>query len=1125
MINYSDIKNFASNNAVYSRGEDYFFSGHIISLKSTDDFGLNWEGRVAGTAADYDVTVGLDKNSHIIDYRCHCNCKAFTQYSGACKHIIAVLLKLRELQENNSIIPEKKNEFTFQTEKNRTEKYKDVDIKNMFDKLFKEKPSEPKKSEARGRSRGNGDVRAVELLMQDYRTLEKSNYNKELLEINFDLILTKFDPYIEYKVGYLNKHKYVVKDINFFTTALRREGIFELGKNLTCDFKKDQFDEKSKKIINFMFYCSDKEKNLKNIIKGNFFNSYLYSGKKQFLLPEDLRKLFNMYENEEISIKTDVTSYAKSQSVFIKKGLPDIDFYLSKENDQLILNTEGEQIWDFDTLADSGIYIQGDTAYLTEEQDNKFLRPLFKINQLNISDFKIPKSNEDTFINNVIPNIVNKSNFYLPKSIVYEENHHKMEAKIYIEAQAQHLILYIHFCYGNSVFSLDGTPLTNENKIQKIDHSKESGVIDFFHRYRLNYADKTESTEAHFIMNIEQDIYDFLFKGIDELKEIATVYTDKKIDFSRSRKNFSMNVSLEDDYLNINFEMEDMTPEEMEELYHSYRIKKQFYRLKNGGFVDFEDEELKKQLDSMDKIFSENSKFSSKTTLPQYKSFYVDLLGTEYFNDGYKKSESLEKYIKKIKNLNVGKYDDSLLENVKLRDYQRFGVQWLESLAQINLGGILADDMGLGKTLQVIALLTKAKLSSPALIIVPKTLLYNWEEEFKKFSPKLKLLIVEGSIAARKKLLKRAEEYDIVITSYSLFRSDINIYEKYMFSFCFLDEAQHIKNPAINLTKAIKSVNAKHRFALTGTPIENNLSELWSIFDFIMPGYLGSHGYFSKNFMSPIMKQNDKSALEALSFHIKPFILRRIKKDVLLELPPKIETTQLCELDINQKKLYQSQLEVAKKEIEDEIKNEKLSKSQIKIFSLLTRLRQICCHPKLFIDNYTHSSGKFETLFELFDDLISGNHKTLVFSQFTTMLKLISSELKEKGVEHYYLDGSMKARDRLELVNSFNSGNVPIFLISLKAGGTGLNLTSSDTVIHVDPWWNPSVENQASDRSHRIGQKNSVQVIKLITKGTIEEKIMKLQNKKKELIDNVLTSEGSLINTLSEEDIKNLFDI
>ena len=292
-----------------------------------------------------------------------------------------------------------------------------------------------------------------------------------------------------------------------------------------------------------------------------------------------------------------------------------------------------------------------------------------------------------------------------------------------------------------------------------------------------------------------------------------------------------------------------------------------------------------------------------------------------------------------------------------------------------------------------------------------------------------------------------------------------------------------------------------------------------------MPGYLGSHGYFSKNFMTPIMKQNDKSALEALSFHIKPFILRRIKKDVLLELPPKIETTQLCELDTDQKRLYQSQLEVAKKEIENEIKNEKLSRSQIKIFSLLTRLRQICCHPKLFIDNYAHSSGKFETLFELFDDLISGNHKTLVFSQFTTMLKLISGELKKKGIEHFYLDGSMKARDRLELVNSFNAGNTPIFLISLKAGGTGLNLTGSDTVIHVDPWWNPSVENQASDRSHRIGQKNSVQVIKLITKGTIEEKIMKLQNKKKKLIDNVLTSEGSLINTLSEEDIRNLFDI
>ena len=1125
MLNYSDIKKFASNKAVFSRGEDYFSSNRIISLKSTDNFGLNWEGRVIGNDSVYDVTVGLDKNSNIIDYRCHCNCAAFKQFSGACKHIIAVLIKLRDLQEKNSILPEQENNFIFQDTETEAEKYKDVDIENMLDDLFHEKAKNTEKKANKTRSDNSSGIRAVELLMDDYKTLEKSNYNKELLELSFELILTKLDPYLEYKVGYLNKHKYVVKDINFFTTALRRNSIFELGKNLTCDFKKDQFDEKSKKIIDFLFYCADKERNLKNIVKGNFYNSYLYNGKKQFLLPEDLRRLFELYENEIIYVKTDTASYAKSKAIIVKNGLPKVDFYLSRENDQLILNTDGEQIWDFDTLANSGIYIQEDTAYLTDEKDNKFLRPLFKINQLNLTNFKIPKNNEDIFINNVIPNIVNTSNFYLPKSLVYEENHSELETKIYIETHAQHLTVRIHFCYGDTVFSLDGSPLTNGDKIQKIDHSKENKIIEFFHRYRVNYEDKSENTEARFIMNIEQDIYDFLFRGIDELKEIAAVYTDKKIESSRNKKNFAMNVSLEDDYLNINFEIEDMTPEEMEDLYHSYRIKKQFYRLKNGSFVNFEDEKLKKQLDSIEKIFPENSKFSSKLTIPQYKSFYIDLLGTEYFEDKYTKSESLENYIKKIKSLNVDKYDDSLLENVKLRDYQRFGIQWMESLSQINLGGILADDMGLGKTLQVIALLTKLELSSPALIIVPKTLLYNWEEEFKKFSPNLKLLIVEGSISTRKKLLKKTENYDIIITSYSLFRSDIDIYEKYTFSFCFLDEAQHIKNPGINLTKAIKSVNAKHRFALTGTPIENNLSELWSIFDFIMPGYLGSHGYFSKNFMTPIMKQNDKSALEALSFHIKPFILRRIKKDVLLELPPKIETTQLCELDTDQKRLYQSQLEVAKKEIENEIKNEKLSRSQIKIFSLLTRLRQICCHPKLFIDNYAHSSGKFETLFELFDDLISGNHKTLVFSQFTTMLKLISGELKKKGIEHFYLDGSMKARDRLELVNSFNAGNTPIFLISLKAGGTGLNLTGSDTVIHVDPWWNPSVENQASDRSHRIGQKNSVQVIKLITKGTIEEKIMKLQNKKKKLIDNVLTSEGSLINTLSEEDIRNLFDI
>lgn len=1114
MLNYSDIRNFASNKGVYSRGEDYFNLEKIVNLKSTDTFGLNWKSLISGKYNDYNVSIGLDKNFNIAEYKCQCNCIAFSQYSGACKHIVAVLLKLHELQKNNMILPDIENSFLFETKEEQEDKYQDVDIEHMFNRLFEDKKTENKKN-----------TRTVELLMDDYKIMEESNYNKELLELTFDLHISDLYSHLEYRAGFQNKHKYVVKDINLFVNSLRRDGTFEFGKNLTCDFKKDKFDNNSKKIIDFIFYCFEKENSLKNIIKGNYFNSYLYDGKKQFLLPDDLKRFFEIFENEKINLIVGSNNNSKKLRVFIKQGLPEVDFYLSNENNSLILNTAGNSILNSETLSNSGIYIQDNTAYLISEDENKYLKPLFKINQLNIHNFKIPKNNEEVFINNIVPNLIKKTNFYLPKSLTYEETPQELKTKIYVENLGHNLLIRIHYIYGDVIFSLDHTPLVNKGKIVMPDRSKEYEITDFFSRYRLNYIDKTESTEAHFIMNLEQDIYNFLFKDLEELRVLAAVYIDKKTENSKNNTKFSMMANLEESYLNISFEMENMTASEMEDLYYSYRIKKPFYRLKNGGFVNFEDDILKKQLDSIEKIIPENTKFSSELKVPQYKSFYIDLLGSEHFDNNYLKNKNLEKYIKKIKNLSVEEYNGSLLSNVKLRDYQKFGIQWLESLSKIKLGGILADDMGLGKTLQVIALLTKLKLESPSLIIVPKTLLYNWEEEIKKYSPKLKLLIVEGSISQRKKILKKMKDFDIIITSYSLFRSDIDIYENFQFSYCFLDEAQHIKNPTINLTRAIKSVNAKYRFALTGTPIENNLSELWSIFDFIMPGYLGNHSYFSKNFINPIMKQNDKYALESLNFHIKPFILRRMKKDVLLELPPKIETTQLCELDEEQKKLYQSQLEIAKREIEMEIKNEGLAKSQIKIFSLLTRLRQICCHPKLFIDNYKHESGKFESLFELFDDLISSNHKTLVFSQFTTMLKLISAELKKKGIEHYYLDGNMKAKDRLELVNSFNNGNTAIFLISLKAGGTGLNLVGSDTVIHVDPWWNPSVENQASDRAHRIGQKNSVQVIKLITKGTIEEKIMKLQDKKKKLIDNVLKNEGSLISSFSEEDIKNLFDI
>jgi len=383
-------------------------------------------------------------------------------------------------------------------------------------------------------------------------------------------------------------------------------------------------------------------------------------------------------------------------------------------------------------------------------------------------------------------------------------------------------------------------------------------------------------------------------------------------------------------------------------------------------------------------------------------------------------------------------------------------------------------------------------------------------------------LVVSGSPPERQEMIEQCEQYDVLITSYPLIRRDISLYQKIEFHTVFIDEAQFIKNETSLNAKSVKLLNAKHRFALTGTPIENSLSELWSIFDFIMAGYLNSHNRFVESYEKPILKE-DMEALSDLHQHISPFILRRMKKDVLTELPDKYETKMLTELSEGQKLVYQSYLENIRSELDSEIKENGVERNQIRILAALTRLRQICCHPSTFIENYQGGSGKLDLLMEIIPDAIANEHRVLVFSQFTSMLRIIEGELKDLDIPYFYLEGSTHTKDRNEYVKRFNNGEGKVFLISLKAGGTGLNLTGADTVIHYDPWWNPAVEDQATDRAYRIGQLNKVHVMKLITKGTIEEKIYKLQRKKKELSDSVISAKEVFINTLTKEELEELF--
>lgn len=499
--------------------------------------------------------------------------------------------------------------------------------------------------------------------------------------------------------------------------------------------------------------------------------------------------------------------------------------------------------------------------------------------------------------------------------------------------------------------------------------------------------------------------------------------------------------------------------------------------------------------------------------------------------EGLPISFSMTEKLKEIQQQMLGNFPVETSEtipetiNAQPRGYQLDGVSWLERLRKMHLSGILADDMGLGKTLQAIIAITQhheANDDAKTLVVCPTSLVYNWKEEFRKFNPQLAILPVDGTPAQRKKLLSAYKKYDVIITSYSLLQKDVEFYKTILFSYIILDEAQHIKNRSTRNAKSVKMIQAMHRLILTGTPIENSLDELWSLFDFLMPGLLSSYERFVDKYVRSSGRGHNEN-MEILRKKVNPFILRRMKKDVLSELPPVSEIVYRCHLSDLQRELYHSYAKSAREELSQLVKKEGFDRIQIHVLATLTRLKQICCHPAIFAKDKAEAgdSVKYDMLLELLQTLIEGNHKTVVFSQYTRMLKIMVEDLQKLGIRFEYLDGSSK--NRLEIVNRFNEDEqTAVFLVSLKAGGTGLNLTGADTVIHYDMWWNPAVENQATDRVHRLGQKKSVSACKLITLDTIEEKIMELQERKKGLNQKIISCDDDVIEKLTWEEVLEL---
>lgn len=637
----------------------------------------------------------------------------------------------------------------------------------------------------------------------------------------------------------------------------------------------------------------------------------------------------------------------------------------------------------------------------------------------------------------------------------------------------------------------------------------------------------------------EEKIYELFSKGIKRLRELGEVLLSEELKAFKVLDSSFISSELKElsNFYKLKFDFGDFELRELRESIEAMKRGDRFYRTKKV-YLDLEDPGIVNFLNLLEDLGLENIK-DNEVYIDKSKVLYIQEKLKDRNLSFIKGGNVLQEIVGKLLNKEFKRKLVPKALNAELRPYQKEGFKWINEITDLGFGGVLADDMGLGKTLQIIAFLLSQK-KSKSIVVVPTSVIYNWMYEFEKFAPSIRVGLVHGSKSKRDKVLrdfkrglgikieesnlkeKSYEKYDVLLTTYGILKNDEKAYENLSFDYCIIDEAQNIKNPAAQATLSVKNIKSRCNIALTGTPIENNLMELWSIFDFVMPGYLFTKERFRERFIL------DESNLSELKSLITPFILRRLKEDVLSELPEKLEKKYLVEVKGKQKQLYSFYVTAIKNQLNTNKVSEKSGKNKINLFAYLTKLREICLDPSLVVPDYTGGSSKLTVVKEIVKDASESGKKILLFSQFTSVLQKIEEDFKKEDISYLYLDGGTSAKDRVERVKKFNEdSNIKVFLISLKAGGVGLNLTSASVVIHFDPWWNPAVENQATDRAHRFGQENKVEVIKLVAKDTIEEKIVLMQEDKRELIQSLMdgkTMDGKVLKRLTEEEISKLFE-
>ncbi|SEJ41908.1 Superfamily II DNA or RNA helicase, SNF2 family [Propionispira arboris] len=1069
MIKDSEIQKRATE-AVYQRGCRYFKNKAVKKMKLHKDG--HYTAEVWGNSI-YSIAVHLTDQDTV--HSCSCSCPAYDLYDGICKHIVAVLKEMQKLQFMDQL----QNMGMHQESKGK-----------LFS-LFAEAVQ----------SNEVADMEPLHLIPECRCTQQ---YNEMTV-------------WLEFKIG--RTRQYVMRNVADFVKSMLYEEEIVFGKELTLRPHRIKFDALSQELWDLLRMAYEDEKSLSPYSAASGI-SKTFDQKRFKLSPSNLVKFFTIMEEHAFSFG--LNEFAPTR-IKIEESRPQIRLMVNDLAAGGQLSMGQDELVNLDKNFRYLLY-NHTIIHKVDEEFSRYIKPLIQCFKED-KHIKIDKKYMPDFFSNVMPEIEKIVNVKVAPSFLNRFEILPLSADIYLDYAGSGIGAKILFSYGDVTFNpaIGSQEISTMNrKILIRDQLVEGQILRFFEQFEFR------AEQELYVQKEEEQCYNFLTQALPELTELADIYYSeslKKKPIQRLEK-VTAGVSVnQDNLLEVSLNHEGFNLNELLDIISSYRLKKRYHRLKDGTFIPLEDDALAGVADFVENTGLQAGK-AEFIRMPLAKAAYIDSLAKEEHGFRLERNQAFKKLVTDLKDPMDA--DVEVPESLKkiLRDYQKVGFRWLATLAKYGLGGILADDMGLGKTLQVIAFLLSQRddAKSPSLVVAPTSLMYNWLDEIEHFAPELKAIVLAGSKSERREKLATIQGADLVITTYNMLKKDIEEYEKLDFCYCFLDEAQHIKNPGTQNAKAVKRLKTHGYFALTGTPIENTLTELWSIFDFLMPGYLLSHKEFKNRFEIPIIRDQDKHALRDLNRHITPFILRRMKKDVLKELPDKVEGKMINEMTTQQAKVYLGYFMQAKQEFETGLAQSGFNNNRMKILALLTRLRQICCHPSLFLEDYKGGSGKLEMLEEVVHDAVDGGHRLLIFSQFTSMLAMIGAKLKKAGIVYEYLDGHTPALERIERVKAFNSGTQPVFLISLKAGGTGLNLTGADMVIHYDPWWNPAVEDQATDRAYRLGQKKNVQVFKFITKDTIEEKIFALQQKKKALIDQMIQPGDNFLSKLTETEIRELFN-